>query len=286
MVLNFHGLLHKPQNNTDKVIIAIHGMQSNCLKKRDDFIAKKACLNNIAYFCFSNRGHDLVNSITKIQDGKAIKMLSGSSLENIDDCYYDIKSAILEMQKLGYNNIYLQGHSLGCTKIIYTMTKLKNKNEQDILNKIKAVMLISLVDLPIAIKFFFQNDINKLISQMEDEKLNGNGKKLMSVDGAIIPMCPDTFLNFVKYNEEIDFAKFRDESYDFKELNDINVPLFMRWGNKNELIMQDASKLVSFMRSKIKNKKCDINYIDGASHNYKGKEEILASELISFLMKL
>ncbi len=45
-------------------------------------------------------------------------------------------------------------------------------------------------------------------------------------------MSPNTFLGYLKDNNEIDFARYSDETYNFKELNDIEVPLFMRWGNK------------------------------------------------------
>lgn len=120
---------------------------------------------------------------------------------------------------------------------------------------------------------------------MERKQREGNGKKVISVEGATLPMCPDTFLNFVKNNKDIDFARYSDELYDFKELNKIEIPIFMRWGNKNELIMQEADKLVEVMRNKIKNKGCDIGYIDGAGHNYRGKENELASQIIDFLMK-
>lgn len=279
------GLLHEPENKTDKIVIAIHGMQSNCMKKRDDILAEEITKNNISYFCFNNRGHDLVNSINKKQDGKAVKILSGASLENIEDCYYDIKAAILKMLEKGYKEIHLQGHSLGCTKIVYTYTKMKKQNEIELLNKIKSIILLSMVDIPVAINFFFQNDVDELISYMEEEQRKGNGKKVISVQGAILPMCPDTFLNFVKNNKNIDFARYSDDLYDFKELNEIEVPFFMRWGNKNELIMQEADKLTKMMKNKINNKVCDIGYIDGAGHNYRGKENELAKQISNFLMK-
>lgn len=279
------GLLHEPANKTEEIVIAVHGMQSNCMKKRDDILAEEITKSNISYFCFNNRGHDLINSITKKQDGKSNKVLSGSSLECIEDCYYDIKAAILKMLDKGYNKIHLQGHSLGCTKIVYTYTKMKNQNEIELLSKIKSVILLSMVDIPVAINFFFQDDIDELISDMERKQREGNGKKVISVEGAILPMCPDTFLNFVKNNKDIDFARYSDESYDFKELNKIEIPIFMRWGNKNELIMQEADKLVEMMKTKIKNKECNIGYINGAGHNYRGKENELASQIIDFLIK-
>lgn len=279
------GLLHEPENKTEEVVIAIHGMQSNCIKKRDDILAEEITKNNISYFCFNNRGHDLVNSITKKQGEKVVKVLSGSSMENIEECYYDIKAAIIKMLEKGYKKVHLQGHSLGCTKIVYTYTKMKNQNEIELLSKIKSIILLSMVDIPVAINFFFQNNVEELIAYMEKEQKKGNGKKVISVDGAILPMCPDTFLKFVKDNKDIDFARYGDDLYDFTELNEIDIPLFMRWGNKNELIMQEADKLVKMMKTKIKNKTCDIGYINGAGHNYRGKENELASQIIDFLNK-
>ena len=41
------GLLYKSTKKTDKIIIAVHGMTSNCFKKRDEVIAKKANKNEI-----------------------------------------------------------------------------------------------------------------------------------------------------------------------------------------------------------------------------------------------
>ena len=280
------GLLHTNGMKTDKVVISVHGMQSNCMKKRDDILAKNITNENIAYFCFNNRGHDLVNMITKEENEKYIKKQCGSSLENIEDSYFDIKAAIEEMLKMGYKKIYLQGHSLGCTKIVYSYTKMKKQNEQDILNKIQSISLLSMVDIPVAIKFFFNNDVEKLVKYMENEKNEGRGQNVMSVPGAIIPMSPNTFLGYLKDNNEIDFARYSDETYNFKELNDIEVPLFMRWGNKNDLIMQPAEELVNMLKEKIKNKKSDIGYIEGAGHNYRAKEEELSKEIINFLKKI
>lgn len=277
------GLLHKPENNGKEIVIAVHGMQSNCLKKRDDIIANKLTGKNISYFCFSNRGHDLVNVLNKNIEGKKNKINCGTSLENIEDSYYDIKSAIKVMLNLGYTKIHLQGHSLGCTKIVYTYNKMKKENDLKILEKIESVILLSMVDIPKAIQFFFNEDKEKLISFMEIEANKGNGNSLISAPGAILPMSPNTFLKYMKNNENINFARFTDENYNFKELNEIEVPLFMRWGNNNELILQKAEELVEKLKEKIKNEKLDISYIDGATHNYNGKEEILADQILKFI---
>lgn len=280
------GLLHKPEEKNDEIVIAVHGMQSNCLKKRDDYIAKKLTDEKISYFCFNNRGHDLISSFSKNIDGKKEKILCGACLENIEDSYFDIKAAIKTMINLGYTKINLQGHSLGCTKIVYTYNKMKKENDIELLEKINSIILLSMVDLPTALKFFFNSDKDKLVEQMEEEVQKGNGNTVFSIPGAVIPMSPNTFLKYMKYNEKIDFAKFSDYSYDFKELNEIKIPLFMRWGNNNELILQSADKLVKFLNNKIQNDKKNLGFIDGATHNYSGKEQVLANEIYDFLKSI
>ena len=228
----------------------------------------------------------MVSSISKNINGKKSKVLLGTSLENIEDSYFDIKAAIETMLDLGYTKIHLQGHSLGCTKIVYTYNKMIKENNLDLLEKIKSVMLLSMVDIPNALQFFFDKDKEKLIELMEQEVKKGNGDILISIPGAILPMSPNAFLKYMKYNEKIDFARFSDENYDFKELNEIKIPLFMRWGNNNELIMQPVNKLVEFLNKKIQNDKKDLNFIDGATHNYSGKEEILANQIFNFLKSI
>lgn len=284
--LELCGLLHEPDEKSKEIVIAVHGMQSNCLKKRDDYIARKVTNENISYFCFSNRGHDIVNSINKNIDGKNLKIMCGTSIENIEDSYYDIKAAIEIMKKRGYTKINLQGHSLGCTKIVYTYNKMINENESEIINSIKSIILLSMVDIPNALGFFFDNNKEELIKFMENKKEEGLGDIAIFKPNSILPMSPNTFLRYMKDNKEIDFARFSDLNYEFEKLNSIKVPLFMRWGNNNELILQDASELVENLKKKIKNEKADINYIDGAGHNYKGKEEILSEEILSFIKNI
>ena len=59
----------------------------------------------------------------------------------------------------------------------------------------------------------------------------------------------------------------------------------MRWGNNKELINIPADELVNIMKIKIKNNKSDINYIDGANHSYKDKENILADQIINWITR-
>lgn len=272
-------------NNSKKIIISVHGMSSNCFKERDRVISRKAFENGFAYFAFNNRGSELVKYIRKNIDGKQVKLLSGTTYEDPQESYYDIKGAILKAIELGYEDIYLQGHSLGTTKIIYTYNKLKNENSE-LVKHIKGIILLSLVDIPRTLKIFLNTNYESILKFAEDKENKNELLDLMPSGSFIHPISVNTFLRYAKYNKEIDFAQYSNKDYNFEELNNIDVPLFMRWGNSNEMIEQDAKSLVEMLNRKIINKNKDINFIDGADHGYTGKEDVLSTEIINFLNNL
>lgn len=278
------GLLHQGEN-TNKVVIAVHGMTSDCLKRRDDIIAKTMVANNIDYFTFNNRGHDVMSYLGKEMQGVYAKQKSGTAYEDVKDSYYDIKAAIDEMLALGYEEIYLQGHSLGCTKIVYTYNKMKRKNEEKYLNAIKSIMLLSLIDIPRAQEVHLAGKYNYMLNLAMEKEKHGEQEQLMPEEAFIHPISVRTYLRYFKENQDIDFAKYSDENYTFPELNNITVPLFMRWGTVFEMIEQPANELVEMMNKKITNPSKDINCITGANHGYTDKEQELADEMLKFLVK-
>lgn len=272
------GLLERPTNPTKRVVISVHGMQSNCLKRREDILSKEISNAGVAYFAFNNRGAELMTYTRKTTGEKILN--GGSVYENVLDGYYDIKGAINKMLELGYTDIYLQGHSLGCTKIVYTYNKLKNENN---VKNIKGIMLLSLVDIPDCQKYDLGDKYAEMMEYAENKEKEGKLNDLMPIESFDHPICVRSYLRYFKYNKDIDFARFWDKDYNFKELNNIQIPLFLRWGNVHDLVLQNLSNLIEILKSKIQNEKLDIGYIDGADHGYTGKEETLAKEIISFI---
>lgn len=279
--IELSGILYNGKEKNKKIILSIHGMASNCMKTRDTIIAKNANENNIDYFCFNNRGSEIVKYISKNINGKKEKQLAGTAYEDVLESYEDIVGAILKLKELGYKDIYLQGHSLGCTKIVYTYNELLEEKETDILNSIKGVILLSLIDIPMAIKVYTGEKFEKYLKLAEEKE---NKLELMPTSSFIHPISVKTFLRYAKDNKEIDFARYGRDN-ELEKLNNIKAPLFMRWGNDNEMILQKADELVSMVSNLIQNENKDINYIDGANHSYNEKEETLAKEIIEFIKK-
>lgn len=275
------GILYKSKEKTNKVILAVHGMSSNCMKKRDRIISKKANENNIDYFCFNNRGSELEKYTRRNINGKKEKFIMGTSFEDVTEGYEDIVGAMIKLRELGYEEIYLQGHSLGCTKIVYSYNELKEEQDE-LISMIKGVILLSLVDIPQTLKFYLRENFNKYLEYAEEQEKQDNKDKLMPKEAFIHPISVKTFLRYARDNKEIDFAGYGRDTK-LEKLNNIDVPLFMRWGNDNEMILQRVEELVDMVNNIIKNENKDIDYIDGANHGYENKEEELAEQIIKFI---
>lgn len=276
------GLLYKSKERTNKVILAVHGMSSNCMKKRDQVISKKANENNIDYFCFNNRGSELVKYTRRNIEGKKEKFIMGTSFEDVTEGYEDIVGAMIKLKELGYEEIYLQGHSLGCTKIVYSYNELKEEQD-DLINMVKGVILLSLVDIPQTLKFYLRENFNKYLEYAEEQEKQNKTNELMPKESFIHPISVKTFLRYARDNKEIDFAGYGRDTK-LEKLNNIDVPLFMRWGNDNEMLLQRAEELVDIVNNILKNENKDIDYIDGANHGYENREEELAEQIIKFII--
>ncbi len=281
--IKLDGLLYTNENKTDNIILSIHGMGSNCMKKRETTIAKIANENGIDYFCFNNRGSELVKYTRRYTEGKKEKDLGGTSYEDVLEGYEDITGAIIKLKELGYKNIYLQGHSLGCTKIVYTYNELKDEND-DMINNIKGIILNSLIDIPKALKVYLRDDFEKYLAYAEEKEKNQEVNEFMPKEAFIHPISVKTFLRYARDNKDIDFANYGEDN-ELEKLNNIDVPLFMRWGNDNEMVIQKPEELVDIVNNIITNPNKDINYIDDANHSYDGKEEELAKQIMKFISR-
>lgn len=279
--LELYGLLHLPDNKTSRVVISTHGITSNLFRKREDVIAQEVTKSGIAYLSYNNRGHDLVSTSNRNQE----KILGGSVYEDVLDSYYDVKGAISFAKSLGFQEIILQGHSLGCTKTVYTYHKMIERKDEEI-SLIKAIILLSPVDIPAVLKFSLGKSFNRAIHYAISQKKKRKELSLMPEGSFICPISVKSFLRYSVDNHEIDFFKYGEKENKLEILNEIKVPLMIRWGNQNELILQNAEILSKELVDKIQNEKKDIGYIDGATHNYAGKEEELAKQIKEFVEKI
>ena len=268
--LNLSGILYLPENETKEAVIFIHGIHSNCFRKKDDIFAEELCKNNIAYFTFNNRG---ANTITKINGA-----LYGAAYENPTECIYDINGAINAIKDKGYTKIHLLGHSLGSSKVLYWYNNAKK-------HEIESIGLLSLIDIQNVVKAFLGIKYNAIISQIKQEKLSTLIPQDMFNNIGILPLSINTFLK-IAVDPEFNLVNYNEKNINVENINKIVEPVFMRFATINEYLVRNVANTISGIMSKITKNNLDISYIEDADHSYHGKEKKLINEYIEFIKTL
>ena len=252
-------------------------VMANFLIDTGELVMREDVLNNIEKRMNKDYYFDL-NDI-KVNDilPDTEKILAGTGYEDALDGYYDVLGAALKVKELGYENIYIQGHSLGSTKALYTYKKLKEENNE-ILKNIKGLILLSLVDINTVMKVYLGDKFQYYLDFAQKREQEGHLKYLMPPESFIHPISVKTYLRYLRDYKQIDI-----DNYDLVSI--IDIPVFMRWGTDNEMTIYKPEELIELVSSKIKHNNKDINCIFGANHSYDDYEEELGKQIVGFVTK-
>ena len=114
--LQLNGALFEPALPTDKIIVHVHGSGGNFYENKFlDSFAETYTQNGYAFLPFNNRGSGFIRDFRKRNDWITI----GNENELFADCVFDIDGAVNFAKQRGFSEIILQGHSLGCNKIVF-----------------------------------------------------------------------------------------------------------------------------------------------------------------------
>ena len=182
----------------------------------------------------------------------------------------------------GYDEIYLQGHSYGAAKSVFTYNKLKQNMEIDILNHIKAVILLSIVDIPRMCRTMLGKKYNEVILEIKQMVNKNRGEDLIKREYFLHPMSANNFLFLNKLDGTLDLVPFGAENPNLSALNNIECPLLMMWGKERDLIMQKPEQLEEIIRQNVSNVKLGVKFIEGTGHNYRYKEKETVFEVLKW----
>ena len=269
------GILYRPDEDTNKVVIHIHGLNGNFYENRFlDILAKEYTDKNYAFLTFNNRGRDFITELLKENDS----IIIGGSLERFKDCILDIDGVANWVKEKGYDQIILEGHSYGCNKVLYYYNKKKDKS-------IKKIVLLAPCDIPSeGKKFLSEEEYEK--AKKESTELVNKGIEKELIDFSVMAngkIAAGTYYNDFLPGGENDFIRYVDGKNGKSEiLNNINVPVLVIFGNIDECVLTQPIEVVKeYLNNNIKD--CNIQIIDGADHSYHGKEYELAEQYIEFL---
>jgi hypothetical protein len=110
-----------PATENLATVIHVHGSCGNFCENSFIHVMQRAYpRRGINFLAFNNRGHDCIAEAYK--NGTLIYV--GGAIEDFEECILDIDGALCFAEKLGAP-VFLQGHSLGCAKVIFHLMARK-----------------------------------------------------------------------------------------------------------------------------------------------------------------
>ena len=263
------GILYSPDENTDKIIIHVHGLNGNFYENRFlDALSKTYTDKNYAFLTFNNRGTGFITELLKWNDFTIIWWC----LERFKDCKLDIEGVVNWAKIKWYNEIILEWHSYGCNKVLYYYY---HKHD----DSIRKIILLAPCDIPSECKKFLSNEEYERLKE-ESTILVKEGRESELINFSVMTnwkIAAGTFYNDFLPNGENDFIRYVDGgNAKSSALNSVDIPTLIIFWDKDECVLTQPIEVVKgYLLNNINN--CNVQIIQGANHLYTGKYNELSS---------
>lgn len=266
----------------DTVIVHVHGSFGNFYS--NSFIktmAESYTNNKINFLSFNLTQHDGVAEAVRAQHGVECWEYIGYSLSKYEECLYDISGAIAFVQSQGNNRIVLQGHSLGCNRILYYLSETHSKYDIILLSPTNSKKIQELWIAPESI----EHQINRLKEDKDNHFINCREHGVHSANGVIndsidnspfIPISNLALLSLLE-NPSLDLINY-------VYLNDYHkINLFSYLGGADEYQTDSIQDYINVFNRSFSS--FHYLYIDNGTHSFLHYENSVISEIIKWINK-
>lgn len=254
----------------DICVLFIHGQAQSILNNSFAYkLGKYLSCREISFLYGHNRGHNYINCLHK-KDGSLL--VEGATFEIFEDSLKDIDVWMKKIKDYGYKKIILMGHSLGCNKALYYLSKKE---------MVDGLILASAPDM-VGITKKEKSNFLEILKEAKEAVESGKSRKILSsLIGETDYMSAGTFISESLENSNIDNFPIERNPVVFSQLSKVNIPILSIAGSLEypTYLKQDVLK-----EKAINSEDFTYKIIDGGNHFYYGKEEEL-NELIYNWMK-
>jgi alpha-beta hydrolase superfamily lysophospholipase len=257
---------------SDLAVVHIHGMSGNGYENYLlDSLRELYANNNISFFTIDTRGRGIISDFRQGEGWKH----AGSCFEVFEESACDIQGAIDYLKSIGKTRFILQGHSLGCTKIVnYLLNNDTSGVEKNIL--LAPTDMSGWADTePKHAEYLAR--AKQLLAEGKGEELVGSECWLDKT-----PLSAQTYPSICERGSCADIYGNREDG---PLLGRIELPTLIIYGDDDIGITQIDSTIDKWLdrANKIKNKNTSIEIIDGAGHGFRGFEKKLTEYVEGYL---
>ncbi|MBI4016017.1 MAG: DUF1749 domain-containing protein [Candidatus Aenigmarchaeota archaeon] len=270
------GFLMKPKRETKKVLVHIHGMV-------DDFysypffseFAKAALKNGFAFFSVENRGRGVVSLFEREKKN----FMAGTAFERFEDCLYDIGGTLKALRKLGFKEFVLSGHSTGCQKATYYLSKRR-------VDDIGGLLLLGPADDRNCMKKDMGKNSAKAIGISKKMVRSGRGGEFVPKSYFESPISASRFYSILKKpSNEGDVFDYTLKK--LKAFGKIRTNILVVFGSKDRYLTMSLGKMERKLKESSKNAKSfQFLTIQGSTHSFHSREKQLGKAVGKWLQKI
>lgn len=273
------GLYFTSENSKD-VIIHIHGSFGNFYSNY--FITIMADIytaEGFNFLTFNLTQHDgIAEAVRETAEGSSWEYV-GYAVSSYDSCSDDIKGAVDFVKKCGNKRIILQGHSLGCNRIIHFCNCVHNTYE---------IILLSPTDsMQLQEKWTFPEKIDEQISRLQKKsnkkeilfKEHGVYTKDMQIDKSTdnipyIPISSESLISLLN-NPSFNFVDTLEQT------EKVQNKAFIYYGNKDEYQTWPVKKYQQIFLNYF----LDVYFfiVEEGNHSFLGYEQEVCNEIVAWL---
>ena len=259
---------------SDVAVVHIHGMSGNGYENYFlDNLRAMYTNHDVSLFTIDSRGRGIVSDFRQGDGWKH----AGSCFEIFEESVHDIRGAIDYLKSLGKTRFILQGHSLGCTKVVNFVL-----NED--VDGIEKVILLAPTDMagwantePMHSEYLAK--AKQLLSE-------GKGEELVDAQCWLdkTPISAQTYPTICEAGSSADIYGERDGG---SLLGRVELPMLIPYGTDDIGIKQIDGTMDKWLErvNGIKNANTEIAVVDGASHGFKGLENVLTDAIEGFITR-
>lgn len=240
--LYLHGF-YAPTEDKKVALLHIHGFEGNFYENNFVYsLIENLSQNNIAFLTVNTRGNNKISDFNTLSG--AYKTI-GAWNELLEEAHLDISAWLKFLLDEGYQEIILQGHSLGTIKVIRYLFEGEYKDK-----------------------------INKLILLAPFEKHTPSSD-----------LSPQTLESWNNQSDLARVFDFSASDYDFPILKQIKIPTKIIVGEKDEYFYpsnpNDFERIMGLLLSHIPNSQGV--FIPDAVHSFQPNEDLMSKEVLNFI---
>lgn len=274
--LYLHGY-YVPSEDKNVAILHIHGFEGNFYE--NDFVhilANELENKSIGFLTINTRGNGKDTDFNTV-DGKYRRI--GARYELLEEAHLDITVWLKYLIDEGYKEIVLQGHSLGTVKAVRYLFEGEYKN------KVSRLILLAPFDKK-GYMIVQKLDTEMLLIKAQGMVDSGKGDELITPDFGDGITSYKTFISWYKQDDLGRMFEFCSPKYGFPILKRIKIPTKIVVGSNDEYFYPTnpthPEEAIDILLNNIP--RAGGKIIDGSVHSFKPHEDLMATEVSSFIL--